>query len=219
MGLINILIIYTRIKNRGKTLKMSTEAPPKTETSETVTQLASSTVKWLPLGSNPEVINKYVKNLGINTDKFEYVDIYGLDPDLLAMVPKPIYAVLLLFPCTKMYTDYQFKKIEDIKAKGQEVSKNVFFTKQTVSNACGTVAIIHSLANNKEFLNIDPATSFGKFLDATREMTPAQAAEYLKTDASITNAHQASAEEGQTAPPPMEEQIELHFIAYVHRDG
>jgi hypothetical protein len=29
----------------------------------------------------------------------------------------------------------------------QERSKNVYFTKQTVGNACGTVGIIHALGN------------------------------------------------------------------------
>jgi hypothetical protein len=39
---------------------------------------------------------------------------------------------------------------------------------------------------------------FGKFLNATKAMSPEESAEYLKTDESITNAHQESAQEGQT---------------------
>ena len=30
----------------------------------------------------------------------------------------------------------------------QEVSSQVYFMKQTVGNACGTIALIHSIANN-----------------------------------------------------------------------
>ena len=29
-------------------------------------------------------------------------------------------------------------------------SSDLFFVKQTISNACGTVAIVHSLANNQD---------------------------------------------------------------------
>lgn len=40
--------------------------------------------------------------------------------------------------------------------------------------------------------------AFGKYLKATETMSPEESAEYLRTDDSITNAHQESAVEGQT---------------------
>lgn len=78
------------------------------------------------------------------------------------------------------------------------MSENLFFTRQTVQNACGTVGIIHSLANNKDVLNIDSDKAFAKYLKATETMTPEQSAEYLKQDEDITSAHSESANEGQT---------------------
>ncbi len=124
---------------------------------------------------------KYVNNIGVSTEKFEFIDIYGLDPELLQMVPKPVIAVLFLFPITKKvqycnfieysmfnrmslfkikitwkkYEEHRKLQKEKHKEIKQKLSPNLFFTKQTVQNACGTVGIIHSLANNKSHFNID----------------------------------------------------------------
>lgn len=175
--------------------------------------------RWLPLESNPEIMNRYIENLGINTDKFEFNDIYGLDEELLAMVAKPVIAVMLLFPITKEYKAFKEEQSAKIDAEGQTLSPNLYFTKQTIHNACGTVAIIHALANNKDSLQIDGEKPFGKFLTATANMTPLERAAYLMQDDQMMSAHFDVAQEGQTETPDIDAELDLHFIAFIEKDG
>lgn len=51
------------------------------------------------------------------------------------------------------YLQYQKCKDEEelkLKDKGQQVSDDIYFVKQFVHNACGTMALIHSVANNRD---------------------------------------------------------------------
>ena len=54
---------------------------------------------------------------------FHYI--FGFDPDLLAMVPTPCHAVLLLFPITDASEKAKDAEAAEIQATGQDVSENV----------------------------------------------------------------------------------------------
>ena len=36
--------------------------------------------RWVPLESNPEVLNDFSRKLGLDTAKLSFCDVFGLDP-------------------------------------------------------------------------------------------------------------------------------------------
>ncbi|KAK0180850.1 hypothetical protein PV327_003187 [Microctonus hyperodae] len=59
----------------------------------------------IPLESNPDVMTKFIHQLGVPS-KWTLVDVYGLDQDVLAIVPKPTLALILLYPHSKKAQAY-----------------------------------------------------------------------------------------------------------------
>nr|XP_056717856.1 ubiquitin carboxyl-terminal hydrolase isozyme L3 [Euleptes europaea] len=142
-----------------------------------------------------------------------------MDPELLSMVPRPVCAVLLLFPVTEKYETFRTEEEERIKSQGQEVKPSVYFMKQTISNACGTIGLIHAIANNRDKINFEAESSLKKFLDVSVSMSPEERAKYLETYDAIRVTHESSAHEGQTEAPSINEKVDLHFIALVSVGG
>ncbi|XP_051566339.1 ubiquitin carboxyl-terminal hydrolase isozyme L3-like isoform X1 [Myxocyprinus asiaticus] len=174
--------------------------------------------RWLPLEANPEVMNQFLKQLGL-VPTWQFGDVYGLESEVLSLVPRPVCAVLLLFPITEKYETFRQEEEAKIKAQGQEVSSEVYFMKQTIGNACGTIGLIHAVANNQRHLEFEPNSPLKAFLLQSTKMSPEEKATFLEKDESIRVTHESSAQEGQTEAPSLDEKVDLHFIAFVNIEG
>uniref|UniRef100_A0A8C1GUZ3 Ubiquitin carboxyl-terminal hydrolase n=1 Tax=Cyprinus carpio TaxID=7962 RepID=A0A8C1GUZ3_CYPCA len=170
--------------------------------------------RWLPLEANPE----FLRQLGL-VPTWQFGDVYGLDAEVLSLVPRPVCAVLLLFPITEKYESFRQEEEAKIKAQGQEVSSDVYFMKQTIGNACGTIGLIHAVANNQRHLEFEPNSPLKAFLLQSAKMSPEEKAAFLEKDESIRVTHESSAQEGQTEAPSLDEKVDLHFIAFVNVEG
>ncbi|KAK1121135.1 hypothetical protein K0M31_010448 [Melipona bicolor] len=175
---------------------------------------------WIPMESNPEVMTKFLHKLGVSKD-WSVVDVYGLEPDLLALVPKPVAAVILLYPLSKEVRDHLYSD-ESLEDKKEDASTcedtEVFHMKQYIHNACGTIALIHSIGNNRD--TIDLQDGFLKtFLDKAKNLSFVECGKLLMESDGISITHKDVAQEGQTEVPSDEAQVYHHFVAFVHKNG
>ncbi|KAF9352610.1 Ubiquitin carboxyl-terminal hydrolase isozyme L3 [Mortierella sp. NVP85] len=216
---------------------MSEDAPAKTKKS----------IRWLALESNPD----YVRDLGVQAP-WRYVDVLGLDDEMLAWVPSPVHALILLFPVTPAYEkfvqDEQARIDEGICSKHTKESSDgaegeqgssedqaaqekeapssshpePIFYRQTISNACGTMGVLHSLANNwpdNKELNLKEDGIILNFLKKTRDLNPDDRAIALEEDEAFATVHRNHASTGQTETPDLQAEVNLHFVCLVQKGG
>uniref|UniRef100_A0A1L8ED88 Ubiquitin carboxyl-terminal hydrolase n=1 Tax=Haematobia irritans TaxID=7368 RepID=A0A1L8ED88_HAEIR len=170
---------------------------------------------WTPLESNPDVLTKYIHTLGVSKE-WSLTDVMGLEPEMLEWIPKPAKSIILLFPCSEKYEKHRAEENERLSGEAQNHPKSLFYMRQFTSNACGTVALIHSVANNADIVLEDGPLK--KFLDTAKDLTPEERGKALESDKGVTDSHQTLAQEGQTAANP-EEKVNHHFIALVNVEG
>jgi len=53
--------------------------------------------RWKALESNPDILNELAHTLGV-PDEYTFNEVFGLEDDLLAMVPQPVLAFIVLYP-------------------------------------------------------------------------------------------------------------------------
>lgn len=176
-----------------------------------------ATETLVPLESNPEVMNKFLQKLGVPC-QWGVVDVMGLEPEMLSWVPRPVLSVMLLFPLSEAYEEHKQNEESNILSKGQEVSSNIFYMKQFISNACGTVALVHGVANNTDKIEL-AAGHMKAFLDGAKDLDAPSRGKLLEKSEGIIQAHIELAQEGQTNTPSAEDPVNHHFITFVHKDG
>jgi len=173
--------------------------------------------RWVPIESNPQVIAEYLEALGFPISQYQVTDILSCEPWALEMIPGPVCAVLLLYPITPVSTAYQATKTPDL-------SGGVYHLKQFISNACGTIGLIHIAANLRENEVMHcavPLTGFfHRFLTLTDPLSSQERGQELVSNpdlfAEVKAAHSRAAAQGQTSA---RDRVNTHFAAFVAKNG
>ncbi|CAL8069971.1 unnamed protein product [Calicophoron daubneyi] len=167
-------------------------------------------MRWLPLESNPDVLNKYLEKLGV-PDKWKFSDVIGLDENSLNTVPKPVLAVMLLFPRSQIAEEQKI---------GKETPKDeVYLVHQTAENACGTVAVLNALVNVHQVLKPKAGSYLEKFIEKTKKMSPKERGHAMENDEELFKMHDDLAKEGQSQAPNRESDTQQHFVSFIEHGG
>lgn len=185
--------------------------------------MAVAEPNWLPIESNPEVMNAYAAKLGLNTSTYAFIDVLSTEDWALAMVPSPVVAVLLLFPIKEASEKHRAEEDAQIKQAGQAVDPRLYFTLQTVGNACGTIGLLHAVVNASTLtggeLDLPADSWFHRWMTnpaSGRDATPEQRAKALESNTELEAEHSASVQQGSSA---VVEDTYNHFICFVAKGG
>lgn len=188
---------------------------------------------WTPLESNPEVITEYAASLGLDNNVLSFCDIMSTEEWALDMVPRPVHAVIMVYPIKDSSEARSKAQRVKIEQDGQVVANDTYYMKQTVPNACGTVAILHAIGNLPPdlFNTVVAKDSFlWKFFSDTKgapadsgdtsvqKMTPQAIAQYLEEDTAIDALHGAASAQGQSEAPP-DNLTNNHFVCFSLKGG
>ncbi|EJS43075.1 yuh1p [Saccharomyces arboricola H-6] len=169
----------------------------------------------VPIESNPVVFTEFAHKLGLKKE-WAYFDIYSLtETELLAFLPRPVKAIVLLFPMNE--SKQSLVNQHGPKAGGS----NVLWFKQSVKNACGLYAVLHSLSNNQSLL--EPETDLVNFLNSqSNSSTPKRMFDDTIADefvSNVINENTQTFSTGQSEAPEATVDINLHYITYVEENG
>ncbi|XP_063821382.1 ubiquitin carboxyl-terminal hydrolase-like [Ostrinia nubilalis] len=171
----------------------------------------------LPMESNPEVMNKYLVKLGVS-NKWRMVDVIGLEGEALNWVPRPVLAVVLLFPLSDAYEQHRREQENELLQKGPQAPKDVFHLKQVLSNICGTIALVHSVANNTHNIEINDGL-LKKYLNDAQGLDAAAKGALLENSTAILEAYKDIAHVDSAEGEEVTETPNNHFVTFIHKDG
>jgi len=172
--------------------------------------------RFIPLENNPEVMSSLVHKLGLS-EKLAFHDVFSIDePELLAFVPRPAHALLLVFPVSETYEKFRREEDKDKpEYAGSGAGEEVIWYKQTIGNACGLIGLLHGVSNGSARTNTQPNSDLAKLVQDAIPLSPQARADLLYESEALESAHQSAAGGGDTSAPDAEDNVDLHYVCFV----
>jgi ubiquitin carboxyl-terminal hydrolase L3 len=171
--------------------------------------------RFVPLESNPEVFDELIHSMGVSKS-VSWHDVFSIDePELLAMIPRPVFALVLTFPVSDTYEKYrieQDRNVGDYQTISGTSEEDAIWFKQTIGNACGTMALLHAMANGLPNEYIEPDSAIDKLVKEAAPLNVQRRVELLENSQDLESHHRAVATKGATEAPPAEAKVEHHYL-------
>ncbi|KAL8821177.1 MAG: hypothetical protein Q9223_000739 [Gallowayella weberi] len=170
--------------------------------------------------NNPDVMNQLATKLGLSSD-LQFYDVYSLDvPELLAHIPRPALALLVIIPLTPAWD--RSRKAEDADKKpytGFGPNEPVIWFKQTIGHACGSIGLLHSAINGPAVDFIKRDSDFAEIRSLAIPLNMTKRAEMLYNSEPFELAHKSVEQAGDSAADPTGEREGGHFVSFVKSGG
>ncbi|OTA94745.1 hypothetical protein M434DRAFT_249682 [Hypoxylon sp. CO27-5] len=175
--------------------------------------------KWVMLENNPDVMNQLAEKLGLSSD-LSFYDVWSLDePELLAHIPRPALALLVILPFTPAWDkDRQSEDAGKGDYEGHGPDEPVIWFKQTIGNACGSIGFLHCAINGPAAEYIKPDSDLDKIRRDAIPLKMEERAEMLYNSIPFEEAHKSCVQLGDTVPSN-KEHLGQHFVAFVKANG
>ncbi|KAK3209213.1 hypothetical protein GRF29_69g1161648 [Pseudopithomyces chartarum] len=177
--------------------------------------------QWQMLENNPQVMNHLAHALGLDAS-LSFYDVYSLtDPDLLAFIPRPVLALLVIIPMTPTWNEARIAEDKDkTEYTGKGEDEPVIWFTQTIGHACGSIGLVHALLNSEASKFIKPGSTLDTIRKEALPKAMVERAKVLEDSDAFEKAHADSVNLGDTEALTPDIETGGHFVTFVKaKDG
>ncbi|KAI1762055.1 ubiquitin carboxyl-terminal hydrolase [Hypoxylon sp. FL1150] len=177
---------------------------------------APGSLAFIPLEANPELMTSLLHKLGLS-QALQVHDVYSItEPELLAFVPRPALAALLVFPVSATYESARLAEdAGEPEYAGRGADEPVLWYRQTIRNACGLMGLLHAVANGPARGFVEQDTPLSRLIQTSIPLAPAERSALLEKTPELAAAHREAASRGDTAAPDAQDDVDLHYVCFV----
>lgn len=165
-------------------------------------------------------MDRLAARLGLSSS-LKFYDVYSLDdPELMAHIPRPALALLVIIPLTAAWDRNRKAEDEDKEVyTGCGPDEPVIWFKQTIGHACGSIGLLHSLINGPAVDFIEPDSDLASIRAEAIPLDMTKRAEMLYNNESFEIAHKSVEEGGDSLVNSSTERNGGHFVSFVKSGG